>query len=192
MSSAWQIHLTKFRSAHPQISLKEAMREASKTYRGAPAAKKAYRSAQKGNPWLAHVQAYRAAHPNVTYSEALKGASKTFVSRTYRSGNSNIDVDDEIEKIYNRFTTIPFTRLYELVLLLNKVGGPVTLFPTLQHRLKTTIKDISDWMINSDDLVRDFLIDSRHVSNGKMDGKQWYAMYKDPISSQLFATMKKI
>lgn len=41
MPSAWQIHLTKFRSAHPNLSLKEAMQGASKTYRGKTTPKKA-------------------------------------------------------------------------------------------------------------------------------------------------------
>ena len=31
--SAWQIHLTKFRSTHPDLSLKQAMQGASETYR---------------------------------------------------------------------------------------------------------------------------------------------------------------
>ena len=131
MPSAWQIHLTKFRSAHPNLSLKEAMQGASKSYRGAaktaPAPKKAtakatakatkatkitkattYRSAQNGNPWLAHVQAYRASHPGITYSEALKAASKTYTANSDGTLNTQILNPGDFYQIRS-FTAVKFT-----------------------------------------------------------------------------------
>ena len=85
MPSAWQSHLTAYRAAHPRLSLKACMQEASKTYRSSHSVASAAprRPPAKGvkaasNPWLAHVQAYRNAHPEVSYSDALRHASCSY------------------------------------------------------------------------------------------------------------------
>ena len=78
--SAWQLHLTKFRSSHPQLSLKQAMQGASKTYKkkASPKEEGAYRGRKSSNPWLAHVRRYRSARPGMSYADALRHARVSY------------------------------------------------------------------------------------------------------------------
>ena len=80
MPSAWQIHLTKFRSANPQLSLREAMQAASKSYRGGTKASVKEKSTKK----TTHSVTYRSFGGKSVYipEEGLKIGTQTFSKQT--------------------------------------------------------------------------------------------------------------
>ena len=77
----WVEHVRRFRTEHPEMAYREALREASKTY----TKKKEERTEPlyTRESWIDHVRAYRAEHGG-TWKDALRGASESW--RAMKSG----------------------------------------------------------------------------------------------------------
>lgn len=102
--SAWQNHLTKFRSAHPNLTLKQAMQEASKTYQKAHPS--APRMAPKGKA-AAHSGIYRGARPH--HVNLLTGQLDDKDSNEF-----TLSFDSE-EEMKTAMTSFARTKLFENV-----------------------------------------------------------------------------